>query len=102
MSEVIHFLLSKVKYTQTLSSKENMVQCKILIQLFPSWKQGSPHPCYIWLVKLIQVGSHPLYRNVFNVCTKKKELPEPISGRFSLSMLLYSRIKREHWHEMKY
>ena len=42
MSEVIHSLLSKVKYTETLFRKRNMVLCKILIQHFPSWKQRSP------------------------------------------------------------
>ena len=41
MSEVMHSLLSKV-YTKTLFSKRNIVQCKILIQHFPSWKQRSP------------------------------------------------------------
>ena len=37
----------------------------------------------------------------FNICTKKKEVPESISGPCSLSLLLYSGIKGEHWPEMK-
>ena len=40
MSEVIHSLLSKVKYTDTVFSKSNMVQYKILMQFFSSQKQS--------------------------------------------------------------
>ena len=52
MSDVIHSLLSEVKYTETLFSKRNMAQCKILIQLILSLKQRSLYPYQIWLVKL--------------------------------------------------
>ena len=31
-----------------------------------------------------------------NLCTKKKEVPESVTGRCSLSILLYSVIKGEH------
>ena len=34
-------------------------------------------------------------RNFFSICPKKKEVPESISGRCSVSILLYSDIKRE-------
>ena len=33
-----------------------------------------------------------VYGNVFNICTKKKELPEFISAWCSLSILIYSGI----------
>ena len=45
MSKVIHSVLGKVKKEYWNSySKRNMAQCKILIQLFPSWKLSSPTP----------------------------------------------------------
>ena len=45
MSKVVHSVLGKVKKEYWNSySKRNMAQCKILIQLFPSWKLSSPTP----------------------------------------------------------
>ena len=38
---------------------------------------------------------------LWNLCTKKKEVPESVTGRCSLSILLYSVIKGEHWPEIK-
>ena len=78
-----------------------MVQCKILIQLFPSWKLSSCTPIVtrIWLVKSIEFASHPL--SFFNIYTKAKEVPESISGSCSLSLLLHSSIERVHWPEIK-
>ena len=43
-----------------------------------------------------------VYSNFFNIYTKKKknkEVPESISDQCSLSLLLYSGIKTEHWPE---
>ena len=43
MSEVIHMFTGKSKgILKLFYSKWNMVQCKILAQLLPSWKQKSP------------------------------------------------------------
>ena len=36
---------SKEGILKLFYSKRNMVQCKILIQLFPSWKQDPPIVC---------------------------------------------------------
>ena len=45
MRKDIHFVLGKVKKEYWNSySKRNVAQCKILIQLFPSWKLSSPTP----------------------------------------------------------
>ena len=44
---VSHTLLtgkSKESMPKLFYCKRNMVQCKTLIQLFPFWKQKSPHP----------------------------------------------------------
>ena len=67
-----------------------MVQCKILIQLFHFKNSVSRNSCQVWLVKSTEFADHPLYRIFFNVCAKRKEGPESISGRCSFSILLYS------------
>ena len=105
MSKVIHSLLVKVKKKYwNFCSKRNMIQCKILIQLFPSWKLSSPTPIitrFGWVNQLNLLVIVQVYSNVFNICTKKKEVPESISGSCLLSLVLCSGIKRKHWTEMK-
>ena len=95
---------SKEGILKLFHSKRNMVQCKILIQLFPSWKLSSPTPIitrFGWVNQLNLLVIVQVYSNVFNICTKKKEVPESISGSCLLSLVLCSGIKRKHWTEMK-
>ena len=61
-----------------------MAYCKILRQLFPSWKQKSPLiPTKIgWWNQLNLLVILQVYGNVFNIFTKKREVPECLQVDF--------------------
>ena len=100
-----HLHKSNVKSEKNVTRKNvsysvrHSLQSKLNTWRRTNWQVISTLPS---LMIILRQSSPQVYSNIFNICTKKKEVPESISGPCSLSLVLwYSGIKREHWSEMK-